>query len=179
MNVSNLYRKLKQILNDSNTALVSKGLNKVVALNDISSEVDRLEINRLPYLFRKEIIVIAEEDLSDCTQIRNYAIQNNTNLINVDIPDSVTAIGREAFRGCKNLKNITIPASVTDIGHWTFFNSGLEHVYLHSTTPPTITNSVWSHRISTIHVPIGSGDIYKSATNWSQYADKIVEDIII
>ena len=38
----------------------------------------------------------------------------------VDLFDSVTSIGAEAFRNCAQLKEITIPASVTEIGENAF-----------------------------------------------------------
>lgn len=41
------------------------------------------------------------------------------------VPQGVTTIGAEAFRGCINITNITIPASVTEIGKWAF-GSGCE-----------------------------------------------------
>ena len=47
----------------------------------------------------------------------------------VDLFDSVTSIGAEAFRNCAQLKEITIPASVTEIGENAFAGcSGLTSV---------------------------------------------------
>ena len=51
-------------------------------------------------------------------------------------------------------------------------------MYMYPTTPPTlVSKNAISTATTTIHVPIGSGSTYKSATNWSEHADKIVEDI--
>ena len=67
------------------------------------------------------------------------------------------SIGNSAFELCTNL---------TDI-------------YLKSTTPPTLGNIDAIPTTTIIHVPVGSGETYKSATNWSNHASKIVEDIIL
>lgn len=48
---------------------------------------------------------------------------NEINLENIEIPDSVTSIGKYAFCGCTNLENFTIPNSVTSIGLYAFDNT--------------------------------------------------------
>ncbi len=64
----------------------------------------------------------------------NYVIgadvfKNNTALIGVTIPNSVTNIGNSAFEGCTGLANIIIPNSVTTIGNSAFYGcSGLSRV---------------------------------------------------
>lgn len=158
MNIANIYRKLKQILDDSNIALVNKGCNTVSNLYEIPSEINKLgEINLLPYVLRNEIINVTKEDLYGITKIKDYAFDNCMSLASIEIPEGVITIGIEPFRYCNSLKN----------------------VYLYPTTPPHLsrTDSMPSMLTTMIHVPIGSGDAYKAATNWSALASRIVEDI--
>ena len=109
------------------------------------------------------------------------AFEGFRNLTNITIPDSVTKIGTCAFYGCWSLTNLSIPDSVTMIYGDAFTAcNNLTDMYLYPTTPPTlVSTSAISKATTTIHVPIGSGDAYKTATNWSSFADKIVEDIEI
>ena len=143
------------------------------------------------------------------TSIGNYAFSGCTGLTSVTIPDSVTNIGQNAFHYCTGLTSVTIPDSVTNIGQGAFGNcfnlrnivvgngityirplafsiaagGGSANIYFRSITPPTLSNTgALPNRTYinlTIHVPIGSGDAYKSATNWSEFADNIVEDIAL
>lgn len=46
------------------------------------------------------------------------------NIVDVEIPDSVTSIGSQAFQNCGNLKSIVIPDSVTDLGYGAFHSCG-------------------------------------------------------
>ena len=116
------------------------------------------------------------------TSIGSYAFSYCTSLKSVTIPDSVTSIGSSGtFWNCTSLTSITIPNSVTSIGYNAFSGcNNLTDMYLHPITPPTLnfTNAI-STATTAIHVPAGSGDAYKSATNWSAFADIIVEDIVI
>ena len=71
------------------------------------------------------------------TSIGVYAFLNCSGLTSITIPNSVTSIGNRAFYGCSGLTSITIPNSVTSIGNYAFYNcSGLTSI--------TIGNSVTS-----------------------------------
>ena len=96
------------------------------------------------------------------------------------IPNSVTSIGDYAFRNCTSLTSVTIPNNVTSIGDYAFyFCSKLAEVYCKPTTPPTLGgSSVFDSNASDrkIYVPSASVNAYKTATNWSEYADRIVAE---
>ncbi len=66
-----------------------------------------------------------------------YLCAGMTNLTSIEIPNSVTSIGDDAFYGCSSLTNVTIGNSVTSIGDYTFENCS-------SLTSITIPNSVTS-----------------------------------
>ena len=54
------------------------------------------------------------------SRIGNRAFMDCTELISVDIPNSVKTIGSGAFHGCQNLKSIVIPNGVSSIKTGTF-----------------------------------------------------------
>jgi hypothetical protein len=72
--------------------------------------------------------------------------------ISVSIPDNVTSIGSSAFYGCSSLQSIVFE----------------------STTPPTFGSGVLNNTTCPIYVPNESVDAYKTAKNFSQYADRIL-----
>ena len=73
------------------------------------------------YLNNNEVINL--EIPSTVTSINNYAFYSCFGLMgNLTIPNSVTRIGYYAFYGCSNLINIEIPNSVTFIGDNAFNN---------------------------------------------------------
>lgn len=86
--------------------------------------------------------------------IPNYCFQYCKNLESIEIGNGIASINTNAFKGCSNLKTITC----------------------HNTTPPTLVyNAINSCPIETIYVPASALETYKSATNWSAYADKMIE----
>ena len=115
------------------------------------------------------------------TSIGMYTLEGCSKLTSVTIGDNVTKIGNAAFSGCTSLTSITIPDSVTSISVYAFRGcTNLTNIYLNPTNPP-ILNSPYDTipSTTTIHVPVGSGDAYKSATNWSRHSERIVEDIVL
>ena len=109
------------------------------------------------------------------TIIDGYAFTKCFKLSSVTIPNSVTSIGGNAFYFCEALKNVTIGNGVTFINSYAFnFCSTLTSITILTTTPPTLGSSVFNNTNNCpIYVPAESVDAYKTATNWSAYADRI------
>ena len=65
------------------------------------------------------------------TAIGDEAFKNNTSMVSVNIPDSVNSIGNSAFDGCTSLLGVVIPDSVESIGSYAFYNcSKMASAYL-------------------------------------------------
>lgn len=54
--------------------------------------------------------------------IGDGAFKDNTALMSITLPDSITSIGRWAFFGCTSLISFNLPTEVTAIGDWAFYN---------------------------------------------------------
>ena len=90
----------------------------------------------------------------------------------------VFKIGDYAFFSCKGLTEVSIP-NVTSIGYSAFDScSSLTTIYVGtniSTVCTLYSTSAFNNctSLTSIYVPASLVDRYKSATNWSSYADKI------
>lgn len=116
-------------------------------------------------------------------------------MASTNIPSGVTSIDVDAYYDCLSLLNIAIPASVTSIGDDAFragywvsepqrtlmlsMNTN-RRVTVLATTPPTLGTGVFSIQTGEpdiasypIYVPAQSLEAYKTATNWSVYANRI------
>ena len=70
------------------------------------------------YLGSDSVVVIPNA----VTVIGDNAFKGYANLTSIEIPNSVTAVGSSAFYGCSSLTSIDIPNSVTGIGEQAFNN---------------------------------------------------------
>ena len=93
----------------------------------------------------------------------------------LEIPNNITTISNNVFQNCTGLTSVTIPNSVTSIGTYVFGGcTGLTSVTVEATTPPSLGKDVFENTNNCpIYVPAESVDAYKTATNWSTYADRI------
>ncbi|MBR5176845.1 MAG: leucine-rich repeat protein [Bacteroidales bacterium] len=96
----------------------------------------------------------------------------------IDIPETVTSIGDDAFDRCIGLTSIAIPKSVASIGSFAFYEcSSLTSITIKRETPPVGNSLMFDDtNDAPIFVPAGSVDSYQSTRYWSNYADRIQAD---
>ena len=114
------------------------------------------------------------------TTLDATAFSNCMSLRSVVIPEGITSIGTSGFANCKRLASISVPSTMTTIGSSAFNScSGVKEFHFKSTTPPSIFNSAVFGGIPSdciFYVPTGSLEAYQTATNWSTFADRMVEE---
>ena len=113
--------------------------------------------------------------LPEATSIGYYAFQYCKNLTNVELPVAIR-IKDFAFKGCTALTNVELPV-VTKIGKKAFEGCTVLTTMYIGTEETSVcslsdTNAIPSS-VTDIYVPKALVDSYKTATNWSSFADKI------
>lgn len=112
----------------------------------------------------------------------SYAFEYCSGLREIIVDANVNSL-QDIFVGCSSLRKIEINSNIATLQN-TFSNNYSCTVYTikRFTAPSTITNlySVGSlngiNLQARIYVPVGSETVYKTATNWSTYANYIYED---
>ncbi len=142
------------------------------------------------------VISIKNHVFNECYSLKSITIPDSVTSIDgnafsgcyalesITIPDSVTNIGYSAFNNCYALKSVTIPDSVTKIDSYAFYKCyNMDEYHFLSTTPPNLTDKYVFDRIQSdckMYVPYSEDhsilEAYKTATNWSTYANYIIEE---
>lgn len=110
----------------------------------------------------------------DLTSIPGGCFCYCNKLANITWPTALTHIGDSAFRGCSfkdNDYSLQLPSSVTSIGRNAF--GPLHHLVLPSTSPISIAFDSFISGCTFLYVPSGMVEMYKVRTNWSNYAERI------
>lgn len=107
-------------------------------------------------------------DIADGTKvIFDGTFEGATYLTSINIPSSVTKIGREAFSGCYNIDVLDIPESVDYIDSYAFYSS-FKKIYLRPLVPPTTGyGNLFSSTKTQICVPYQSLAKYKKISAYN------------
>ena len=105
---------------------------------------------------------------------------NCTAITKVNVPESVTKISAQQFKGCKSLRNVKLNNFITTIEGDAFQDCySLEELdFSQYTAIPTLSGSLGSNFLNTfqIKVPAALEAEWKAAENWADVADYIVSD---
>jgi hypothetical protein len=153
--------------------------------------------------FRNCINITDVQGCENVTYIGDQAFKGCTKLENINICDDVTYLGSYCFQDT-SLKTVNIPKNITEIKMYTFWKSGLTNVsipknitkissdafrdcanlalvdltdYGADAAFPTITAAGLNGHSSTFEIRVHTGRkaTLAAMTNWSEYAENIVE----
>ena len=114
--------------------------------------------------------------LSDLTlgtsilSIPEGCFQDCNKLSSVVIPNSVSTIGSSSFSGNSLLSYVKIGSGIISIGLSAFYECrNLKKITIDATVPPSLNYSFWQTGLDTVYVPCSSVEAYQQAKGWSGY----------
>ena len=119
---------------DSVTSIGQAGFYNCANLQSITIPDSVTSIGNYAFSYCSNIESVTFDGTSTITKIGEGCFQTCANLESITIPDSVTSIDTYAFGWCTDLQSIEIPDRVTSIGNNAFKGSGLHSVRLSSAT---------------------------------------------
>lgn len=148
--------------------------------NGTFSECDQLESIEIP----SNVKTIGTHAFSECTNLKNIILNEGLQLINdfafdkctsltqIEVPNSVELI-KYFCTGCTNLKIAYLGKGIKKIW-WSAFKNcpNLQYIVCRSTTPPELDYSTFDDRTLRdviLFVPVGSGNKYRSHSQWKKF----------
>lgn len=147
---------------------------------NIGNSVNHIVNNPFKYCNNLNTIVVnSGNNYYDSRNNCNAIIKTATNELvtgckNTAIPNSVTSIALQSFRGCNGLHSLTIPSSVSSIGTRAFSRcSNLTEITCLATEAPSLGWAAFDEVPSTIpvYIPCGSMPSYDSI--WTYFPNQI------
>ena len=177
--------------------VISKGVKHIGALSfyrcyslaNVTIAEDLETIGYMVFMYCNNLVAIDVDGNNNNFKSNNEVLftKDGKNLIiypsgkkgSYSIPLGVETINNQAFYFCLRLTKVTIPETVVEIGDQAF--GGCDHIdtiISNNIIPPAalVSSFYLLESLKAIHVPIGSGNAYKAAPGWSQYAHLIQAD---
>ena len=119
------------------------------------------------------------------TRIAGFTFWNQSNIVAIELPQTLTDIEHGAFEGCTQLSSILIPKNVTFIGARAFAEcTGLKEVICLAPTPPIAgvdanpSPSDWMFagvdvENVLLYVPMESIELYRNADQWKDFQIRV------
>lgn len=172
-------KELKQVtIPNSVTKINSYAFGGCSALTSIHIPKSVVQMHGYAFQGCSSLASVTFDKESPLISIPDYAFQNGSKIPSIALPDNIKTIGSGAFRSCTGLSSVSVGASVTHINSYAFYDcKALKRFVLKTTTPPLVQSNTFGNTPTdcVFVVPYGYGDAYKTATNWSAYADQIIE----
>ena len=129
----------------------------------------------------KRLRGFASSNIEEIQNMSFYVLSTSTDLINdlSILPQAIRTIAQGSFfPSGLPLNKLTIPLSMENLGGGNYNISG--DVYVSHTTPFTLGNNAFGTQSTLkVHVPVDRSFAFKPEAGWSEYADKIVEELKI
>lgn len=116
------------------------------------------------------------ETAADFDIFEESMFYGSTNLTDIKIGGQVKEVPYRAFMGCAAVKTVELSDKIATVGDEAFSGctASMTDFYCHAKTPPTVGSSAFNYSSATInatlHVPFATGDAYRSANGWKQFA---------
>ena len=181
----NITPELIQVLNKTITTLDDSIDRKITNIGQyVCYSCEQLTTVNLPactsigsYAFNS-CSSLTSVNLPNVTSIETYAFSNCNQLQTVNLP-ACRSIGNSVFSNCRQLQTVNLPVCIS-IGLNVFSScTSLTSITLSNSTMCTLGTNAFNNTpiedgTGYIYVPANLVDTYKSATNWSTYANQIV-----
>jgi len=101
-------------------------------------------------LFNNEIIISIDDDFS-----YGKITRADSDLVGkLVLPDIITQIDDEAFRGCKKLSEIILPQTLKSIGYGTFSECNFEKIYIPNSVSKIGLHAFWNcMNLKVVNIP--------------------------
>ena len=176
-----LYNALNDYLTGNKTKITKEDLEGLTELRPYAfmySPITEVEFPSSVTKLRDRVFMntsLASVNLEGITEIGQYTFCYAP-IKELVLPSSITRYGQRCFEHCDKLEKVTIESQTGLSPHMFQYDYALKRVICLLETPPNIYADQFKQFTGgeTIEVLPDKVETYKSATNWSNYADYIV-----